>query len=87
MVPTSRTHSTSAVGISTGATATDVERPLSLLEGRLRTREGEPIVSFRVGVAPYDPERHKSVRALVHDADLLMYEGKRSRTTERPATH
>lgn len=63
----------------TGATTQDVERPLSLLEGRLRTREGEPIVSFRVGVAAYDPERHKSVRALVHDADLLMYEQKRSK--------
>jgi diguanylate cyclase (GGDEF)-like protein len=71
----------------TGATAQDVERPLSLLEGRLRTREGEPIVAFRVGVAAYDPERHKSVRALVHDADLLMYEQKRNKGPQPEARH
>ena len=69
----------------TGATASEVERPLSLLEGRLRTGEGEPLVSFRVGVASYDPERHKSVRSLVHDADLLMYERKRARDSKRGA--
>lgn len=63
----------------TGATSADVARPLSLLQGRLRTREGETLVDFRVGVASYDPERHDSVHALVNDADLLMYEGKRSR--------
>lgn len=63
----------------TGATTHDVQRPLSLLEGRLRTREGEPIVGFRVGVAEYDPDRHQTVRALVHDADLLMYEQKRAK--------
>jgi len=67
----------------TSATTQDVERPVSLLEGRLRTREGEPLVSFSVGIAEYDPDRHRTVRALVHDADLLMYDRKRSRERRR----
>lgn len=69
----------------TGATAEDVERPLALLQGELQTREGAPLVAFRVGVASYDPERHTSVRSLVHDADLRMYEGKRARDARRAA--
>ena len=63
----------------------DVERPLALLQGELHTREGAPLVAFRVGVASYDPERHTSVRSLVHDADLRMYEGKRARDARRAA--
>lgn len=63
----------------TSATTGDVERPLSLLEGRLRTREGEPLVSFSVGIASYDPARHETVEALVDDADRRMYLDKRSR--------
>jgi diguanylate cyclase (GGDEF)-like protein len=63
----------------TSATTEDVERPLMLLEGRLKTRAGEPLVSFSVGIAEYDPDRHRSVQALVSDADLLMYDRKRSR--------
>lgn len=63
----------------TSATTEDVARPLSLLEGRLKTREGEPLVDFSVGVAPYDPARHGSVQALVEEADGKMYEQKRAR--------
>lgn len=63
----------------TSATTEDVERPLSLLEGRLRTRGGEPTVVFSVGVASYDPARHQSVQALVNEADMQMYRHKRSR--------
>jgi len=63
----------------TSATTEDVERPLSLLRGRLETREGEPLVSFSVGVALYDPSRHQNVQALVEEADLLMYRQKRAR--------
>ena len=63
----------------TSATTEDVERPLSLLEGRLRTRGGEPTVAFSVGVASYDPTRHQSVQALVNEADMQMYRHKRSR--------
>lgn len=61
----------------TSATTHDVNRPLALLEGRLNTRDGEPLVSFSVGVASYDAARHKSVQALVEDADLRMYRHKR----------
>ncbi len=62
----------------TSATTEDVRRPLSLLEGRLATREGEPLVSFSVGIASYDPSRHATVRALVEEADRRMYRQKRS---------
>jgi diguanylate cyclase (GGDEF)-like protein len=68
----------------TSATTEDVERPLSLLRGRLETREGEPLVSFSVGVAPYDPARHQNVQALVEEADLLMYRQKRTRDEDAP---
>jgi len=63
----------------TSATIEKVHRPLSLLEGRLETREGEPLVSFSVGIASYDPARHASVRDLVEEADQHMYQRKRSR--------
>ncbi len=63
----------------TSATTEDVQRPLSLLKGRLRTRGGEPSVAFSVGVASYDPSRHQSVQALVNEADMQMYRHKRSR--------
>jgi len=63
----------------TSATVEKVHRPLALLEGRLETREGEPLVSFSVGIASYDPSRHTTVRALVEEADQHMYQRKRSR--------
>lgn len=63
----------------TSATTEDVQRPLALLRGRLKTREGEPSAEFSVGVATYDPARHESVQALVDDADLRMYRDKGSR--------
>ncbi|MDX1493095.1 MAG: sensor domain-containing diguanylate cyclase [Longimicrobiales bacterium] len=62
----------------TSATTKDVDRPLSLLEGRLTTRGGEPGVGFSVGIASYDPARHTSVQALVNEADMQMYRDKRS---------
>lgn len=67
----------------TAATTEDVKRPLSLLAGRLRTRGGEPAVGFSVGVAPYDPSRHTSVQALVHEADMAMYRHKRAQGRSR----
>jgi diguanylate cyclase (GGDEF)-like protein len=67
----------------TSATTETVERPLSLLEGRLRTREGEPMVGFSVGVAPYDPGRHQNVQALVDEADAEMFRQKRARKKAR----
>lgn len=63
----------------TSTTTENVHRPLSLLEGRLETREDEPLVSFSVGVAAYDPSRHEAVRALVEEADQIMYRQKRGR--------
>lgn len=63
----------------TSATTEDVERPLSLLEGRLQTRGGEPSVRFSVGVVSYDPSLHATVEALVNDADMQMYRDKRAR--------
>jgi diguanylate cyclase (GGDEF)-like protein len=62
----------------TSATPEDVRRPLSLLEGSLEMREGEPLVSFSVGIAQYDPSRHSTVRALVEEADQRMYKQKRA---------
>jgi diguanylate cyclase (GGDEF)-like protein len=61
----------------TSATTEHVQRPLSLLKGRLKTREDEPLVSFSVGIAPYDPSRHATVSALVEEADQRMYRDKR----------
>lgn len=66
----------------TSATPQDVERPLSLLEGRLKTRDGEPLVRFSVGVASYDPSRHRTVQDLVNEADMHMYRQKRERKGE-----
>lgn len=63
----------------TSATTEDVRRPLSLLAGRLVTRDGEPSVSFSVGIASYDPARHATVRALVDEADMRMYRQKQDR--------
>jgi diguanylate cyclase (GGDEF)-like protein len=68
----------------TSATTEDIHRPLSLLKGRLETREGEPLVSFSVGIAPYDPSEHSTVRALVDEADRRMYEQKRGRGARNP---
>jgi diguanylate cyclase (GGDEF)-like protein len=68
----------------TGATTEDVRRPLSLLEGSLKMREGEPLVSFSVGIAQYDPSRHSSVRELVEEADQRMYRQKRARGPSTP---
>ena len=60
----------------TSATTEDVQRPLSLLAGRLETREDEPLVSFSVGIASYDPSTHTTVHALVEEADRRMYQQK-----------
>lgn len=68
----------------TSATTEDVRRPLSLLKGRLQTREDEPLVSFSVGIAPYDPSTHATVRALVDEADQRMYSQKRGRGLRGP---
>jgi diguanylate cyclase (GGDEF)-like protein len=68
----------------TSATTEDVRRPLSLLEGSLEMREGEPLVSFSVGIAQYDPSKHSTVRALVEEADQRMYRKKRAQGPRDP---
>jgi diguanylate cyclase (GGDEF)-like protein len=60
-------------------------RPLENLRERLEAAaaaapEGEPPVRFSAGAASYDPKRHPAVDDLLHDADLRMYEVKRSRS-------
>lgn len=61
------------------ATTRDLDRPLSLLSQRLRDPQGHPLIRFSVGLSPYDPARHPTVRALVDDADRQMYRHKHER--------
>ncbi|NJD20417.1 MAG: diguanylate cyclase [Gemmatimonadetes bacterium] len=67
-----------------GAGEADVGRPLDQLRARLddaarAAPPGEPHIRFSAGAASYDPARHDSVEALLHDADQRMYRDKRSR--------
>lgn len=61
-----------------GATTHDLPRPLALLRKR-RNSAGQPIWSFSVGAAVYDPERHADVAQLLDEADQEMYRRKRER--------
>lgn len=58
-------------------------RPLENLRARLdeaaRAAPGEPPIRFSAGAASYDPARHPTVDAFLHDADQRMYEVKRGR--------
>ena len=62
-----------------GATATDVQRPLSILLDRLEKSAERPAIVFSVGAATYDREIHLTVAHLVQDADIAMYRQKRAR--------
>jgi diguanylate cyclase (GGDEF)-like protein len=53
--------------------------PLRLLDRRLEGEDGRPRVTYSVGVAPYDSERHSSAAMLLEDADARMYAHKRAR--------
>ncbi len=62
-----------------GATATDVQRPLSILLDRLEKSGERPPVVFSVGAATYDRQKHETVAHLVQEADIAMYRQKRAR--------
>lgn len=53
--------------------------PLRQLDRRLRGDDGQPRVTYSVGLAPYDPARHQSASMLLDDADARMYMHKRAR--------
>jgi diguanylate cyclase (GGDEF)-like protein len=62
-----------------GATATDVQRPLSILLDRLEKSGERPAIVFSVGAATYDRTKHETVAHLVQEADIAMYRQKRAR--------
>lgn len=62
-----------------GATATDVQRPLSILLDRLEKSGERPSIVFSVGAATYDRQKHETVAHLVQEADIAMYRQKRAR--------
>ncbi|HET9948125.1 MAG TPA: sensor domain-containing diguanylate cyclase [Longimicrobiales bacterium] len=59
-----------------GATAHDMPRPLTTLQELLSGENGRPLITFSVGAALYDPERHRTVADLYEEADRLMYRQK-----------
>jgi diguanylate cyclase (GGDEF)-like protein len=60
-----------------GATKPDVDRPIALLQERLDEAGADPAVTFSVGVALYDPEKHEAIGDLLSEADKHMYADKR----------
>jgi diguanylate cyclase (GGDEF)-like protein len=65
-----------------GATPTEIPRPLALLRAR-RNASNEPIAEFSVGAATYDPMKHQRVADLVAEADAEMYRQKSERRARR----
>jgi diguanylate cyclase (GGDEF)-like protein len=65
-----------------GATPTEIPRPLALLRAR-RNASNEPIAEFSVGAATYDPRKHQKVADLVAEADAEMYRQKSERRARR----
>jgi diguanylate cyclase (GGDEF)-like protein len=61
-----------------GAAEPDVARPIRLLREVLTHPQGGAPITFSVGVATYDPERHGAMSELLEEADSTMYEDKRS---------
>jgi diguanylate cyclase (GGDEF)-like protein len=61
-----------------GAAEPNVERPLALLRTLLQGSDGKVPVTFSVGVATYDPDKHSGIGDLVKEADVNMYADKRS---------
>jgi diguanylate cyclase (GGDEF)-like protein len=59
--------------------ATVLERLASKIEARNAEAGRAYALAYSVGQIAFDPERHDSVDALLHDADRLMYEDKRRR--------
>ncbi|MEQ1857251.1 MAG: sensor domain-containing diguanylate cyclase [Longimicrobiales bacterium] len=62
-----------------GATALDVQRPLSILLDRLEKSGERPPIVFSVGAATYNSKVHETVAHLVQEADIAMYKQKRAR--------
>ena len=62
-----------------GATAVDVQRPLSILLDKLEKSGERPPIVFSVGAAEYDKTKHDTVAHLVQEADIAMYRQKRAR--------
>ena len=60
-----------------GAAEPDVQRPIDLLRQVLDDGESEASVTFSVGVATYDPQRHETIGDLLSEADKHMYVDKR----------
>jgi diguanylate cyclase (GGDEF)-like protein len=60
-----------------GAAKPDVERPIALLQEQLDATDHDPAVTFSVGVATYDPDRHDTIGDLLMEADKHMYADKR----------
>jgi diguanylate cyclase (GGDEF)-like protein len=63
-----------------GATAIDVQRPVSILLDRLEKSGEQPPIVFSVGAATYDRDTHETVAHLVQEADIAMYRQKRARS-------
>lgn len=59
-----------------GAAELDVLRPIAHLQELLKETDGDA-VTFSVGVATYDPDRHATIDDLVKEADDNMYADKR----------
>jgi diguanylate cyclase (GGDEF)-like protein len=60
--------------------AETMSAPLRRLEERLRALEGRPYrLGFSVGKVAFDASRHRSVEAVLAEADRLMYQQKRAR--------
>lgn len=60
-----------------GASVSDVSRPISELEELMDEHDAPFTTSFSVGVAAFDPERHENVGDLLAEADDDMYVNKR----------
>ena len=61
-----------------GAAEPDVDRPIALLQERLNDPKAGTPITFSVGVAMYDPERHAAIDDLLQEADEHMYADKRA---------
>ncbi len=67
--------------LMSGASESDVQRPLADLQEKVDERNlaarGDYDLSFSVGIATYDANRHASVADLIEEADQSMYRDKR----------
>ena len=72
----------------TGMEQSTVTRSLERFQEGLDKRQeaGRPVVLFSTGVTLYDPGKHGDLEALLAAADQQMYERKRERKLNSPAT-